>query len=186
MALLAYLKEQKNNAGPHLIIVPNAVMVNWKAELIQWLPAMRCVYYVGNKDERSQIFISQVFPITFNILVTTYEFIMRDRAKLASVRTPAPLCSTRSCSVTAMLPVPVRVRLQLQSKWKCAASALISPYNFNHKGAYETAQAVLLCQLCHLQSQTSNMRSSDHEEQGLLPAASQHMHTTHKRQASAT
>lgn len=85
MALLAYLKEQKNNAGPHLIIVPNAVMVNWKAELIQWLPAMRCVYYVGNKDERSQIFISQVFPITFNILVTTYEFIMRDRAKLASI-----------------------------------------------------------------------------------------------------
>ncbi len=42
MALLAYLMEQKNNYGPHLIIVPNAVMVNWKAELTQWLPNVRC------------------------------------------------------------------------------------------------------------------------------------------------
>lgn len=49
MALVAYLMERKQNFGPHLIIVPNAVMVNWKAELTQWLPTVRCVYYVGNK-----------------------------------------------------------------------------------------------------------------------------------------
>jgi hypothetical protein len=30
MALLAYLYEFKANYGPHLIIVPNAVIVNWK------------------------------------------------------------------------------------------------------------------------------------------------------------
>ena len=30
MALIAYLMEFKGNYGPHLIIVPNAVMVNWK------------------------------------------------------------------------------------------------------------------------------------------------------------
>lgn len=30
MALIAYLMEYKGNYGPHLIIVPNAVMVNWK------------------------------------------------------------------------------------------------------------------------------------------------------------
>ena len=49
MALIAYLMEKKDNYGPHLIIVPNAVMVNWKAELTQWLPSVRCVYYVGHK-----------------------------------------------------------------------------------------------------------------------------------------
>lgn len=38
MALIAYLMEHKNNFGPHLIIVPNAVIVNWKSELQQvWL-----------------------------------------------------------------------------------------------------------------------------------------------------
>jgi hypothetical protein len=49
MALIAYLMEKKNNYGPHLIIVPNAVIVNWKSELMQWLPTVKCVYYVGNK-----------------------------------------------------------------------------------------------------------------------------------------
>lgn len=53
MALLAYLYEFKQNYGPHLIIVPNAVMVNWKAELQTWLPDFRCVYYTGSKDERA-------------------------------------------------------------------------------------------------------------------------------------
>ena len=49
MALIAYLMEKKQNFGPHLIIVPNAVIVNWKSELTQWLPTVRCVYYVGSK-----------------------------------------------------------------------------------------------------------------------------------------
>lgn len=30
MALIAFLMEFKGNYGPHLIIVPNAVLVNWK------------------------------------------------------------------------------------------------------------------------------------------------------------
>lgn len=41
MALIAYLMEHKNNFGPHLIIVPNAVIVNWKSELQQWLPTVK-------------------------------------------------------------------------------------------------------------------------------------------------
>jgi hypothetical protein len=40
MALIAYLMEEKNNFGPHLIVVPNAVLVNWKAELNVWLPGV--------------------------------------------------------------------------------------------------------------------------------------------------
>ena len=85
MALIAHLMERKGNFGPHLIIVPNAVMVNWKAELTQWLPTCRCVYYVGGKDERARVYQQDVLPLQFNVLVTTYEFIMRDRAKLSKV-----------------------------------------------------------------------------------------------------
>ncbi|KAL0309252.1 UNVERIFIED_CONTAM: ATP-dependent helicase BRM [Sesamum radiatum] len=57
MALIAYLMEFKGNYGPHLIIVPNAVLVNWK----------------------------EVLAMKFNVLVTTYEFIMYDRSKLSKV-----------------------------------------------------------------------------------------------------
>jgi len=59
MSLIAYLMEHKNNYGPHLIIVPNAVIVNWKAELTQWLPGVRCVYYVGHKEERARKFAAE-------------------------------------------------------------------------------------------------------------------------------
>ena len=85
MALLAYLMENKSVYGPHLIIVPNAVIVNWKAELTQWLPDVRCVYYVGAKEERAKKYSTEVQSLQFNVLVTTYEFIMRDRAKLCKV-----------------------------------------------------------------------------------------------------
>lgn len=88
MALLAFLMENKNVFGPHLIIVPNAVIVNWKSELTQWLPDVRCVYYVGNKDERARKYSAEVQSLQFNVLVTTYEFIMRDRAKLSKVQCP--------------------------------------------------------------------------------------------------
>ena len=85
MSLIAYLMDKKANYGPHLIIVPNAVMVNWKSELTQWLPSARCVYYVGGKEERARKYTLEVQPLQFNVLVTTYEFIMRDRAKLSKI-----------------------------------------------------------------------------------------------------
>ena len=85
MALIAYLMEKKDNRGPHLIIVPNSVIVNWKSELTHWLPSARCVYYVGNREDRSRLYVQEVQAMQFNILVTTYEFIMRDRAKLSKV-----------------------------------------------------------------------------------------------------
>ena len=56
MALLAYLMEHKANYGPHLIIVPNAVLVNWKGELHRWLPDASAVFYVGAKEARARLF----------------------------------------------------------------------------------------------------------------------------------
>ncbi|XP_010255301.1 PREDICTED: ATP-dependent helicase BRM [Nelumbo nucifera] len=85
MALIAYLMEFKGNYGPHLIIVPNAVLVNWKSELHNWLPSVSCIFYVGGKDQRSKLFSQEVSAIKFNVLVTTYEFIMYDRSKLSRI-----------------------------------------------------------------------------------------------------
>ncbi|XP_076956925.1 ATP-dependent helicase BRM-like [Bidens hawaiensis] len=85
MALIAYLIEYKSNYGPHLIIVPNAVLVNWKSELHTWLPNLSCIYYVGNKDQRTRLFTQEVCSMKFNVLVTTYEFVMFDKTKLSRV-----------------------------------------------------------------------------------------------------
>ncbi|XP_054782253.1 ATP-dependent helicase BRM-like isoform X2 [Prosopis cineraria] len=85
MALIAYLMEFKGNYGPHLIIVPNAVLVNWKSEFYNWLPSVSCIFYVGGKDQRSKLFSQEVCALKFNVLVTTYEFIMYDRSKLSKI-----------------------------------------------------------------------------------------------------
>ncbi|XP_039122438.1 ATP-dependent helicase BRM [Dioscorea cayenensis subsp. rotundata] len=85
MAVIAYLMEFKGNYGPHLIIVPNAVLVNWKSELLNWLPSVSCIFYVGSKDQRSKLFSHEVSAVKFNVLVTTYEFIMYDRSKLSKI-----------------------------------------------------------------------------------------------------
>ncbi|XP_004956997.1 ATP-dependent helicase BRM isoform X1 [Setaria italica] len=85
MALIAYLMEFKGNYGPHLIIVPNAVLVNWKSELLNWLPSASCIFYVGAKDQRQKLFSQEVLAMKFNVLVTTYEFVMFDRSKLSKI-----------------------------------------------------------------------------------------------------
>lgn len=86
MALIAYLWESKGNRGPHLIIVPNAVMVNWRSELRLWLPGVDVVYYVGHRQDRERLFADRVAGGSFNVLVTTYEFIMKDRPKLCRIK----------------------------------------------------------------------------------------------------
>ncbi|WOL13291.1 ATP-dependent helicase BRM-like isoform X1 [Canna indica] len=85
MSLIAYLMEFKGNYGPHLIIVPNAVLVNWKSELLNWLPSISCIFYVGGKDARARLFSQEVRAVKFNVLVTTYEFVMYDRSKLSKI-----------------------------------------------------------------------------------------------------
>lgn len=86
MALIAYLWEHKSNRGPHLLIVPNAVTVNWKSELNLWLPDVHCVYYTGTKEERDAIFKRDILPERFNVLVTTFELAMIHKKQLSKIR----------------------------------------------------------------------------------------------------
>lgn len=60
MALIAYLMEFKGNYGPHLIIVPNAVLVNWKVS------GLHDIYYCNNKHPPSLSFLP--FSFLYNRL----------------------------------------------------------------------------------------------------------------------
>lgn len=87
LALIAYLIENEKNRGPHIIIVPNAVVINWKNEIKRWLgDDIKALIYVGNQDERKSLWNNDVTDIRFNILVTSYEFVMRDRARLSRIQ----------------------------------------------------------------------------------------------------
>ncbi|KAG0454181.1 hypothetical protein HPP92_025485 [Vanilla planifolia] len=56
-----------------------------QSELLNWLPSITCIFYVGGKDQRSKLFTHEVFSMKFNVLVTTYEFVMYDRSKLSKI-----------------------------------------------------------------------------------------------------
>eukprot|EP00045_Choanoeca_perplexa_P018934 m.293609 g.293609 ORF g.293609 m.293609 type:complete len:1204 (+) comp26561_c0_seq1:142-3753(+) len=84
IALLTYLVESKNNSGPFLIIVPLATLSNWKLELAKWAPSLNTLAFRGNKAERRALH-AQIRELRFNVLLTTYEMIIRARPILSKV-----------------------------------------------------------------------------------------------------
>ena len=54
IALLGHLACEKANWGPHLIIVPTSVMLNWECEFKKWCPAFKILTYFGSLKERKQ------------------------------------------------------------------------------------------------------------------------------------
>ena len=52
ISLLAYLAAEKGIWGPHLIVVPTSIMVNWEIEFMRWCPAFKILTYFGSAKER--------------------------------------------------------------------------------------------------------------------------------------
>ncbi|KAJ7524963.1 hypothetical protein O6H91_17G029800 [Diphasiastrum complanatum] len=85
ISLLAYLMENKGVTGPHIIIAPKAVLPNWAHEFATWAPSMITVVYDGRAEERKVLREEYAREGRFNVLVTHYDLIMRDRAFLKKV-----------------------------------------------------------------------------------------------------
>ncbi|KAK0608536.1 hypothetical protein LWI29_032098 [Acer saccharum] len=86
ISLIAYLIENKGVMGPHLIVAPKAVLPNWITEFSTWVPSIAAVVYDGRPDERKAM-REEFFTETgrFNVLITHYDLIMRDRQYLKKV-----------------------------------------------------------------------------------------------------
>jgi SWI/SNF-related matrix-associated actin-dependent regulator of chromatin subfamily A protein 2/4 len=79
LSLLAYLMENKHNYGPFLIIAPMSTLHNnWSYEINRWLPDMKVIIYDGDKQKRKTMRDTQITSGDFNVLLTTFEFSMRD------------------------------------------------------------------------------------------------------------
>lgn len=85
IALLTYLMEKKKNMGPYLVIVPLSTLSNWTMEFDKWAPSVSVVAYKGSPQARRNAQM-QMKGNKFNVLVTTYEYIIKDKAVLSKVQ----------------------------------------------------------------------------------------------------
>merc|ERR1719232_1478864 len=77
--------DRKKNMGPFLIIVPLSTLSNWTLEAQKWAPSMTTVAYKGSPQLRRNIQV-QMRANKFNTLVTTYEYIIKEKAILSKLR----------------------------------------------------------------------------------------------------
>ena len=81
ISLITYLYESKKNPGPYLVIVPLSTITNWTIEFEKWAPSLNTVVYKGTPNQR-RVLQHQIRAGDFDVLLTTYEYIIKDRALL--------------------------------------------------------------------------------------------------------
>jgi hypothetical protein len=77
--------EIKGNLGPYLVIVPLSTLSNWTNEFQKWCPSAHVINYKGTPAQRKEIYKEQVQNGHFNVLLTTYEYIIKDKASLRKI-----------------------------------------------------------------------------------------------------
>ncbi|XP_068162357.1 helicase SRCAP [Antennarius striatus] len=78
IALLAHLACEKGNWGPHLIIVPTSVMLNWEMEIKRWCPGFKILTYFGSQKERKLKRQGWTKPNAFHVCITSYKLVLQD------------------------------------------------------------------------------------------------------------
>ncbi len=77
--------EKKGQQGPFLVIVPLSTLTNWTLEFDKWAPSVKRVVYRGSPAQRK----AQQQALRwgdFQVLLTTYEFIIKDRPVLSKIK----------------------------------------------------------------------------------------------------
>ncbi|XP_057538886.1 chromatin structure-remodeling complex protein SYD-like isoform X2 [Amaranthus tricolor] len=87
ISLMCYLMETKNDRGPFLVVVPSSVLPGWEREMNFWAPDINKIVYTGPPEERRRLFKESIVQQKFNVLLTTYEYLMNkhDRPKLSKI-----------------------------------------------------------------------------------------------------
>lgn len=78
IALLAHLACVRENWGPHLIVVPSSVMLNWEMEFKKWCPGFKIMTYYGSQKERKLKRTGWTKPNAFHVCITSYKLVIQD------------------------------------------------------------------------------------------------------------
>uniref|UniRef100_A0A8C8I8Y1 SNF2 related chromatin remodeling ATPase 1 n=1 Tax=Oncorhynchus tshawytscha TaxID=74940 RepID=A0A8C8I8Y1_ONCTS len=80
IALLGYLKHYRNIPGPHMVLVPKSTLHNWMNEFKRWVPTLKAVCLIGDKDARAAFIRDVMMPGEWDVCVTSYEMVIREKS----------------------------------------------------------------------------------------------------------
>ncbi|KAI3392020.1 hypothetical protein diail_6347 [Diaporthe ilicicola] len=78
IALLAHLACNHEVWGPHLVIVPTSVMLNWEMEFKKWCPGFKILTYYGTQEERKRKRQGWTNDDVWNVCITSYQIVLQD------------------------------------------------------------------------------------------------------------
>ena len=82
IAFLGYLRHVCGIKGPHLITVPKSTLDNWNREFTRWTPEVDVLVLQGAKDDRHALINERLIDEKFDVCVTSYEMILREKTHL--------------------------------------------------------------------------------------------------------
>ncbi|XP_063102463.1 probable global transcription activator SNF2L1 isoform X7 [Cavia porcellus] len=80
IALLGYLKHYRSIPGPHMVLVPKSTLHNWMNEFKRWVPSLRVICFVGDKDARAAFIRDEMMPGEWDVCVTSYEMVIKEKS----------------------------------------------------------------------------------------------------------
>ncbi|CAG8480149.1 19272_t:CDS:10 [Racocetra persica] len=94
ISFISYLYHSLEQYGPFLVVVPLSTIGSWQSEFQTWAPDINVIIYSGPSQSREVIREHEFYiPSTtgskrlkFNVLITTYEFILKDRQELGNIK----------------------------------------------------------------------------------------------------
>ena len=78
ISLLAYLAAYKGIWGPHLVIVPTSVIINWETELKRFCPGFKVLTYYGSAKRRKELRTGWTKSNWYHVVITSYQLAVQD------------------------------------------------------------------------------------------------------------
>ncbi|KAF2862718.1 hypothetical protein K470DRAFT_227700 [Piedraia hortae CBS 480.64] len=92
VSFISWLRHERGQQGPFIVVVPLSTMPAWADTFNTWAPDTNYVVYNGNEAARRIIREYEMLvngnpkKVKFNVLLTTYEYILADSSFLSQIR----------------------------------------------------------------------------------------------------